>query len=286
MQKIIDPHVHFFDIEQGDYQWLKNENPPFWPDKHIIQRNFSCADVMLSGSLNLCGVVHIEAGFDNDVPTNEIEFLKQSVDIPYKAVAFVDICQGPVEFSKAVAKLKKSTSVVGIRHILDEHALSILSSPNVTKNLATLATSNLLFDCQMPLNNQCAVSALIQLLKEIPSLRVIINHCGFPPSTEQQEQLSLWKSAIQSLAQFSHVAIKCSGWEMKSRHYSNSWVSQIVKYCIEVFGENRVMIASNFPLCLLSKEYNQYWQDVIENTPKQFINKICYENAKFWYNVE
>jgi L-fuconolactonase len=27
--KIIDPHIHLFDLQEGEYQWLKLENEPY-----------------------------------------------------------------------------------------------------------------------------------------------------------------------------------------------------------------------------------------------------------------
>ena len=74
---IIDPHIHLFDLSQGDYHWLKSQNPPSWPDKVIIERNFDLDDLTnslainltndgdyndeLIGEVSLSGFVHIEA---------------------------------------------------------------------------------------------------------------------------------------------------------------------------------------------------------------------------------
>ena len=43
--EIIDPHLHLFDLEQGNYDWLKPENPPAWPDKDQIRKNYSESDL-------------------------------------------------------------------------------------------------------------------------------------------------------------------------------------------------------------------------------------------------
>lgn len=46
--KFIDPHIHLFNLALGQYQWLKPENPPFWPDKNIINNNFTESDLSTS----------------------------------------------------------------------------------------------------------------------------------------------------------------------------------------------------------------------------------------------
>ena len=70
--KIIDPHLHLFDLSQGEYSWLKPECPPFWPDKSLVAKNFSEHDLRLNESLKLTGFVHIDAGFNNQQPRREI----------------------------------------------------------------------------------------------------------------------------------------------------------------------------------------------------------------------
>ena len=79
--KIIDPHIHLFDLAKGQYQWLQTNNPPFWPDKHIIQKNFIEQDLKLNNNFSLEGIAHIEAGFDNESPIEEINFSVISISV-------------------------------------------------------------------------------------------------------------------------------------------------------------------------------------------------------------
>ena len=39
--KIIDPHVHFFNLAEGQYTWLQGENPPAWPNLELIKQPIS-----------------------------------------------------------------------------------------------------------------------------------------------------------------------------------------------------------------------------------------------------
>ena len=89
--KIIDPHLHLFNIEQGDYSWLKPQCPPFWPDKPLINKNFVEADLLLPHAMHLAGFVHIEAGFDNQQPWREIDWWQQDYTLHFTRVAFADI---------------------------------------------------------------------------------------------------------------------------------------------------------------------------------------------------
>jgi len=77
-------------------------------------------------------------------------------------------------------------------------------------------------------------------------------------------------------------AIKCSGWEMLSRDYQFEYQRKVVSACAEVFGVDRVMLASNFPLCLFSKNYDEFWQTSIDIDEKQ-KQAFVYDNARSWY---
>ncbi|WP_286235126.1 amidohydrolase family protein [Thalassotalea sediminis] len=283
--KVIDPHIHLFDLTAGDYHWLKPENPPFWQDKALIYRSFSCRDICLDSPLSLNGVVHIEAGFDNQNPQREIEYLQRSVKLPFSSVALADITLAPDLFAQAIEGLLTHNTVVGVRYILDEQALAILSLSHVQVNLELLAHKGLVFDCQMPIANKKAVSKLCEILTLVPTLKVVINHAGSPHELDKAADDNHWYQGLKMLSVFPTVAIKCSGWEMISRSYSVTLLREMTLTCVDVFGLERVMLASNFPLCLFSQPYQTYWQIVVDAIPNSLLDNLCYLNAKKWYNV-
>lgn len=282
MIKIIDAHLHLFNLEQGDYQWLKPENQPFWPDKSLIANSFSEQDLTLTAPLALAGFVHIEAGFDNQQPWREIAWLESSCNLPFRSIAMLDITLSNELFLQQLDKLTVHQSVVGIRYILDDDALDILSNNNSHKNLESLATNKLSFELQMPLDDSQAVDCLIAILKVIPSLKVCINHAGSPAINEQG--YSCWLANIKRLAMFEHVFIKCSGYEMTDRDYSLGWQHKVINHCIESFGIERVMLASNFPLNLFRTNYQNTWLNNIKLPyDTEQLQQICFSNAQRFY---
>ncbi len=57
----IDPHIHFFALNEGHYDWLKPANAPFWSDKKAIAKH-TTEHMLYRASLGqLGGFVHIEA---------------------------------------------------------------------------------------------------------------------------------------------------------------------------------------------------------------------------------
>ena len=259
--KIIDSHLHFFDLSQGDYHWLQPNNPPFWPDKSVINRDFSLTDLILAPKDQLLGVVHIEAGFNNQQPWREISWLEQSnkrLPVPLRTIASVDLTESVAKFRANLNHLAQFSSWVGVRHILDQAASDLLNKPVVKKNLNQLATQSLIFEAQLNGKDIAGMQALFNIANQLPQLQIVISHAGFPPNEPQA--LQTWQQQIKAIAQCRNVVIKASGWEMVNRDYQMSQLTARLSDLIQYFGINRVMLASNFPLCLFSHSYQNLWQ--------------------------
>lgn len=280
--KIIDPHIHLFDLTQGEYGWLKPDSPPLWPDKEAINKTFSEDSLVLQSPLSLSGFVHIEAGYDNQQPEREIDWLESTVRSNFRSIACIDLTQPPSLFAKSVQILIQRRSVVGVRHILDEQAVEILSHRNTLPNLLLLAGQHLAFECQLSFYDIQGIQALVQLLASLPELKVIINHAGFV-ETSTPEKWYQWQKSLEMLSFSTQLAVKCSGWEMTDRLFQPDVVYNTSQQCIELLGEHRVMMASNFPLCLFSHSYQSYWQMVCQTLPPSQLSTLCYENAMNWY---
>ena len=287
MMKIIDPHLHLFDLEQGDYQWLKAENPPFWSDKKIIASNFAETDLQLSSPFELAGFVHIEAGFDNSKPWREIAWLERTCSLPFRSIASINLLLPSNEFQQTLDKLCQYKSVAGVRDILDENAFDYLSNPLVRKNLALLEKQQLIFECQMPLTDVAATDQLLNVLNDLPTLNLVINHAGCPPENVKSETWKNWKQSLQSLSLFDNVSIKCSGLEMIHRNYSEKWQQLVINQCLNTFGLNKTMLASNFPLCLFKDSYQEHWLSHKQNNQlaTKTIELLCYKNAQNIYKI-
>lgn len=258
--QIIDAHLHFFALEAGQYHWLQPQNPPFWADKHKLHRDFDEHSLVINDAHSLAGIVHIEAGFDNTRPWHEIDYLETHVTLPLKTVAGVDLLA--TDMADTLKKLLCRTSVVGVRHILDEAAIELLSSPQVQQNLALLAHQHLHFEVQMPVENTRAVALLCGIIK-CTGLRCIVNHAGWPP--QSADSYHNWLNNMRRLAALPQCAVKVSGFEMATsyRTYSDATISRVLQAVLSCFGSHRVMLASNFPVCQLGCSYPQLWQRYI-----------------------
>ncbi|HCM48033.1 MAG TPA: hypothetical protein DIS98_11200, partial [Colwellia sp.] len=225
-----------------------------------------------------------------------------------RTIVSIDLLAQPEHFQKSLQKSQQYHSLIGVRHILDEQAYTILSNHNVQENFASLnEVTNFIFELQLPLADESAIKVMPLLLQTIDKnkqLRFIINHAGFPPKIASKETndnaWDLWTKQLTKLAKYPNVFIKCSGWEMQDRQYEISWFSDVTRFCLNTFSIKRVMLASNFPLCLLGKKlgnevgkknYASYWQDilkssVIQQCSKNEKNALLHNNAFRIYQLD
>lgn len=282
--KIIDPHLHFFNLKCGDYHWLQPHNPPFWPDKPSIHRSYSEHDLSLPSSIQLSGFVHIEAGFDNQRPWREIDWLENTTTLPFKSVATINLTNDPTTFQSDINKLSKYPSLVGVRHILDEQTQAILSQPHVHENFAYLADYSLLFETQINGTDTQGIERLIHLAQAQPTLHFVINHGAFPPPCD--DEIEVWRANMKYISRCPNITVKTSGWEMINRRYSVDWVNFIVYELLSLFGQYRVMLASNFPLCTFSQSYTALWQLYLSlSMPESTKKRLIYDNALQIYQL-
>jgi predicted TIM-barrel fold metal-dependent hydrolase len=344
--KIIDPHVHLFNMEQGDYHWLKATNPPFWAQKFRIARSYSDRDLSLSDGLQLAGYVHVEAGFNNDEGHLEFAMLAEKNSLPMKAIGYIDITLDHDAFLVALKLQADYTFARGIRYIFEGRTKDIqkvLDNPNTFQNLSFLAKHKGIFELQCDAKATESVVLLFAFFNKLPELQIIINHAGFPPlpsstganaraasstqamanaitqnsglSDDANYQLAYtnWQANILLLSQLSNVAIKFSGFEMQQliahafqddesslstlqvqsyTSYPISDLMQALLHCIEAFGDENLMFASNFPVCTFTHSYDQYWQQMIallKSIPEErSINKnaLIFDNALRIYGLD
>ena len=117
----------------------------------------------------------------------------------------------------------------------------------------------------------------IELLKVFPEARLVINHVGGrigigQYAAVQAEVDRLWLTKLQQLSVYPNVSIKLSGLGMplagyalhalplppSSEELANLWWPRI-SACLDIFGVERCMFASNFPVDKVSCSYMSLW---------------------------
>ncbi|AXT37972.1 amidohydrolase [Alteromonas sp. BL110] len=285
-QTWVDPHIHLFALDEGQYNWLKPTNAPFWADKKSIAKNTTEAMLHRASLGQLCGFVHIEAGYDNSRPWREIAFLERHCTLPFRSVGCIDLAANSV--GSHIDKLALYPSVRGLRHILDNDAETLLRAPKVKWALSHMASRGLSFEAQLNIANSNAVSALLNVLEQNPALKVAIDHAAIAPIDINSFAFKTWRQNIRVLSETGQVAFKFSGLEMQERSWRWQRAYYIFENLLNIVGTNQIMLASNFPLCQWRMPYAALWHGFSDMVaPLSEVQKVALlsRNAKQWYNI-
>jgi L-fuconolactonase len=234
----IDAHQHFWDLSKFDY--LRK-----------LERSYFPKDLIPSlGKVGVKGTVIVQA-HDSFEETLWLIELAEKLPFVKGIVAWVDLTSPDVapELSIIVARSKK---VKGIRHMVEhEEDERWLLREKVVRNLKRVAEYDLPFDLLVRTPHLPYVR---ELAGQVPDLRMVINHMAKPPVKDHQ--LEPWSSEIAKVArEIPEIRCKVSGLvtEADWANWKIEDLKPFVARAVEVFGLDRLLWASDWPVCLLAK---------------------------------
>ncbi|MDJ0909078.1 MAG: amidohydrolase family protein [Woeseiaceae bacterium] len=262
MRTIVDAHHHLWDLDACHYPWLMAHGVKrFFGDPAPIQKNYLVDDLRADAAgYSLEASVHIQVGVAPGDELKETEWLQSVGDdsgLPSAIVAFCEL-DDPAAPRHLEAQLKFSR-VRGVRQIVgrsdaeDEQTGSgrIVGSTVWHENLASLAELGLSFDLQL---TPPQVLNVVEALKAAPDTRIAVCHCG-SPWDQTETGLAMWREGMALLASMPNVYCKISGLGMFDHDWTVDSIRPIVEACIELFGPERAMFGSNFPVDKLHASY-------------------------------
>ena len=205
------------------------------------------------GAWDVDKIVHLECGLPPGAQLAETDWLQSLADaygFPHAIVVGADLREPDLD-----ARLEAHAArpnVRGVRQIVCRHQdpaktyveCDLLQDPDWIEGLAKLARHGLSFDLQL-YPSQMAAAAKVAARN--PGVSMIVNHAGLPTDRDEAG-LALWKSGLRLLAAQPQISIKVSGLGITDRAWSLETIRPIALECIEVFGTDRTMFASNFPV--------------------------------------
>lgn len=151
-------------------------------------------------------------------------------------------------------QLQKHPKFCGIRHpVHDEEDPRWLMRADVLTGLKELERRDLPYDLLLrPLH----LPLLPELSERLPSLRMVIDHIAKPPIAEGRMQG--WATDIERAAENPRVFVKLSGMITEAgANWSAEQLKPFVRHVFGVFGPDRLMFGSDWPVCLMAGSWKQ-----------------------------
>ena len=297
---IVDAHHHLWDLnnEHTKYSWLMvTEGEAFFGDYAAIRKSYLLEDYIKDAqNQNIIKSVHVQAEHDDDKPVNETAWLQSLADnhsskLPNAIVAFADFSKNNiVEILDGHQKYKNTR---GIRQILSfnkeapkySHASEdFMKNATWVENFKNIRNRNLSFDIQI-YKHQMQDAA--DLANKYDDVLFILNHTG-EPCYQTEEYIHSWEENMKKLAKCENVVAKISGLGMFDPQWTIDSTRIFVEKTIQIFGIDRCMFASNFPVDKIFNTFDNYWESFKEITKDYSENdkKLLFSsNAEKYYRI-
>ncbi len=265
----------------------------FFGDPSPIQKDYLLQHFLDdAGEYELLGSTHIQVGVEEDDALRETEWVQSlantSPGLPNAIVAFADIRR--TDLDQHLASHKQSMNFRGIRQIIGRHPSedkitdsgALLKDPRFLRGLQRLEKQNLSFDLQLIASQY---DEAIELLKRVPHLRVAICHFASPWDLSATG-FDIWRSAMLKFAALPNVYLKFSGFGMFKPDWTPSDIKSFVDCALEIFGPERCMAGSNFPVDKLYGGYGRIWSAMTHLiNDRSALEKVTVRSALQFYRV-
>lgn len=245
---IVDAHQHFWNLEKVEYPWLVPEYGPLY-------RTYEPEE--LEPQLRANGVDHtvLVQAADSYADTDAMLEHADRYEWISGVVGWVPLLR-PDEASRALDRYAQHPKFVGMRHLIHEEKDPdwVLQEP-VQEGLALLADRGMTFDVVSVLDRH--LQHVPTLAERHPDLKMVIDHLSKPPIKEEGWQP--WADLLAAAAKHPNVYAKISG--LNTAADWDTWsaddLQRYVDHAIDVFGADRLMFGSDWPVAILAGDYRK-----------------------------
>ena len=235
----------------------------------------------------------METEWDSNDPVGETEWLHKLFEMtgfPNALVAQAWFDRNDIE--KVLKNQSKYDLTRSIRHKPKstnnpntklDNIKGSLKDPIFRRGYSLLKKHKLHFDLQTPWWH---LNDATQLAKDFPDTIIILNHTGLP-SDRSFDGLNRWKMNLEEFSEQPNTAIKISGICVPDKKWTVKLNKEIILDVINIFGYERCMFASNFPvdsLCATFDEIYNGFKNITAGLPKIEIQCLFHDNAIKYYN--
>ncbi|WP_137113380.1 amidohydrolase family protein [Mesorhizobium sp. GR13] len=285
--EFVDVHHHLWDLSRLHYAWLTDKPFEGHPsgDYSSIMKDYLITDLQKEGKpVNLIKSVHIETADGETDPVRETEWLQEVAD--KHGMPNGIISRGDLMADNPAAELERHMQFANFRGVrmLSFMGLDFLDDQKFRRGFNELQKRDLIYDMDA---GWPQMGKAYDLARAFPRATIILGHCGFPRELNVP-YFNEWRKGIRHLAQAPNVACKLSGLLMVDHNWTVDSIRPWIETCIESFGPERCMFATNWPLDGLHGDYvsliNAY-REIVKHYSEDEQRSMFVTAAEGWYRI-
>jgi L-fuconolactonase len=284
--EIIDSHCHLWDLKLAKERWIS----PEWGD---MFRTFEPQDIKAtSATVPVAGAIAIECG---TFPEENEALARVATESPFIRGYCPHVDLESSDLEDQLDTWRARPKCVGVRMRFEGHEdPSILRCPSIIDGLKRVAERGLVFEYLVRTHH---LHDIVRIHEQIPNLAAVIEHMAKPDYAQSSDRRE-WEAGMEAVAKHTNIPCKLSlsprgenvgGLLAKPKPgWTAGAIRPYAQFVIERFGAKRLMWGSDYPISLLTSDYQGTWNallDAVGELPSDAAKGIFRDNALKFYGV-
>ena len=250
---MLDTHHHLWSYNADDYPWIPANTP-------LAQNQLLAELEEVTSAAGVTGTIAVQARQIIEESSSLLKIADQS-DLIRGIVGWLPLVSENVE--EDLEHFSDHPKFVGIRHVLQDEPDEYFLRNDFHRGLSKLPAHDLRYDILL---YQHQIPVATKLVDRQPELGIIIDHIAKPKAQNGRIEAE-WRSGMKELAKRENIlGVKFSGLATEFSDEDEVDPSTIRAYfeeTLEIFGAERVMFGTDWPVCLLRLASYQEWSDTV-----------------------
>ena len=273
---VVDSHHHFWDLSLRPYDWMPEGSPlrvNYGPDE--------LRPLIEQAGVDQTVIVQAHPSVEE---TKWLLEIAEATDYVAGVVGWVDLSEPDV--GNVLDELQESAYFKGVRHLweMDEdHGWLANDAP--IQGLREVERRGLCYDFLVRPPNLPFVP---RIMETVPDLRAVIDHIAKPDIADGE--VEPWLSLLRDVASIDGMRCKVSGMttEADMENWTVDDMSPYVHHVVGMFGVDRLMFGSDWPVSTQATEYPR-WADtvreILKNLPEEQRDYVFGRTATEFYRL-
>lgn len=261
MDRIVDSHHHIW--RHQDLPWLLGQmQPRIFGPYEPIRRDYAIEEYLgdIAGS-GVAQSIYVQANWAPARAVDEVAWVQAEADgmgYPHAIVGYADLRDPDV--GDVLEAQSRHPLLRGIRMQLHWHeneqyrfadGPAVMNDAALRRNVGLLAKHDLVFELQVFTAQMEDGAAFAEAFPDVP---MVLAHCGMPEDLTP-EGWHAWRAGMERLAAVPSVFVKLSGLGTFVHCLDEAHITRTVRATVELFGPERCLWGSNFPIEKLWTDY-------------------------------
>jgi L-fuconolactonase len=261
---MIDSHHHLWKYNKAEYDWIPEDSP--LAKDHLLEQLEN-----ETSSAEVSGTVVVQAR-QTLAESKWLLNLADQSDMIAGVIGWAPLMEYDV--SHTLSYLAACPKFRGVRHVLQNEPDTFFLSDDFHRGLSLLPDLDLRYDL---LVFQRQLSVALKLVDRQADLGIIIDHLA-KPEIHNGKINPAWKAGMTELAKRDNIlGVKISGLvnEVLDAEIDEPTLRAYFDETLEIFGSDRLMFGSDWPVCLLRIDSYQKWADMVRG----FVSRLSSDES-------